>query len=146
MSDDQQTLVIELTAIANQLAEVMEQETAHLEANHSDALAALGPEKSRLSLRYDGLMVSLTAIPVVALRADPGFAALAAAATRLDRAAKMNAFRLSIHIKANQRIAGIIAQAARTAASPLVSYGNSRSGFGNRLRDAAPPVSISQVF
>jgi hypothetical protein len=146
MSDDQQVSLTELTALANQLAEVMEQETAHLEANRSDALAALGPEKSRLSLRYEAMMVRLATIPVATLRTAPGFAALGAAATRLDRAAKMNAFRLSIHIKANQRIAGIIAQAARTAASPLVSYGNSRSGFGSRLRDAAPPVSVSQVF
>lgn len=146
MADDQQTLVTELTALANHLAEVMERETAHLEANEAEALAALGPEKSRLSLRYDGLMAGLTAIPVADLRGDPGFAALAAAAARLDRAAKVNAFRLSIHIKANQRIAGIVAQAARAAASPLVSYGKSRAGFGNRLRDAAPPVSVSQVL
>ena len=146
MSDDQQSLVTELTGVARQLAEVMERETAYLEANQSAALAVLGPEKSRLSLRYDGLMASVTAVPVAELRADPGFSDLADAATRLDRAAKVNAFRLSIHIKANQRIAGIIAQAARTAASPLVSYGNSRSGFGTRLRDAAPPVSVSQVF
>lgn len=146
MSDDHENFVGELTEVAGQLATVMEQETAHLEANQSGALAVLGPEKSRLSLRYDALMARLASVPVAALRADPGFAQLAIAAQRLDRAAKINAFRLSIHIKANQRIAGIIAQAARAAASPLVSYGNSRSGFGTRLRDAAPPVSVSQVL
>jgi flagellar biosynthesis/type III secretory pathway chaperone len=146
MSDDRHSLVSDLTTLASQLAAVMEQETAHLDSNQSAALAALGPEKSRLSMHYDGLMATLKTVPVVALRADPGYAELAAAAARLDRAARINAFRLSIHIKANQRIAGIIVQAARVAASPLVSYGNSRSGFGTRLRDVAPPVSVSQVF
>ena len=146
MSVDQQALIADLAAAANQLAEIMEKETAHLEANRRDELAVLGPDKSRLSVRYDQLMADLATVPVVELRADPGFTALAAAASRLDRAAKVNAFRLSIHIKATQRVAGIIAQAARVAASPLVSYGNSRSGFGKRLRDAAPPVSVSRVL
>ncbi len=146
MSVDQQTLITDLAALANQLAEIMERETAHLEANQNDALALLGPDKSRLSVRYDELMAHLAAVPAAQLRIDPGFPGLAAAASRLDRAAKINAFRLSIHIKANQRVAGIIAQAARVAASPLVSYGNSRSGFGTRLRDSAPPVSVSRVL
>jgi flagellar biosynthesis/type III secretory pathway chaperone len=114
MSADQQTLVTELAALANQLAAIMEQETAHLEANRNDALAALGPDKSRLSLRYDELMARVATVPAAELRADPGFADLSAAASRLDRAARINAFRLSIHIKANQRVASIIAQAARS--------------------------------
>jgi len=146
MADDQRTLVAELAQLAGQLAAVMETETAHLEHNRWDALAVLGPEKSRLSLRYDALMAAVGALPRAALKADPAFAELAAAGTRLDRAARANAFRLSIQIKANQRVAQIIATAARKAASPLVSYGKTRSGFGNRLRDAAPPIAVSRIY
>jgi hypothetical protein len=146
MADDQHALVLDLTALATELAAVMEQETACLETGRWDTLAALGPEKSRLSLRYDTLMTAMTQVSTAALRADSAFPGLSAAASRLDRAARVNALRLSIQIKANQRIASLVANAARAAVAPTISYGKTRSGFGHRLRDAAPPVAVSQVL
>ena len=146
MSGEPGTIVAQLAGLAALLADVMEQETACLEQSRWDAVAAVGPEKSRLSLRYDTLMTELAAQSRTVIAADPSYKLLAESGRRLDRAARANAARLSIQIKANQRIAHIIAGAARNAASPMVSYGKTRTGFGARAHHTAPPVAVSQVY
>jgi len=88
MPDEVRTIVAELAGLAQRLAEVMETETDCLERSRWDALAMLGPEKSRLSLQYDAMMAELGRLPRGALKLDPSFPQLNEAGKRLDRAAR----------------------------------------------------------
>jgi hypothetical protein len=140
------SLVSELVLVAGQLTEIVEEETALLEKSRWAEMQQLCPRKNRLALRYDALMQALTALPGEMVRADPEAPNLRAAASVLDVAVKRNARRLEINIKANQRVAEIVARAARNAATPVVSYGGKRMGFGTRADYSTPPVAVTRIL
>jgi hypothetical protein len=140
------SLISELVLVASQLTEIIEEETDLLEKSRWADMHRLCPRKNRLALRYDALMQALLVLPRDMVRKDPEAPNLKDAASRLDGAVKINARRLHIHIQANQRVAEIVARAARNAATPVLSYGGKRMGFGSRSDYATPPVAVTRIL
>jgi hypothetical protein len=143
---DERSILAELLGVALQLTGVIESESACLDRSQFQTMQGFGPEKSRLTLRYDALCRAVAALPPALVQAHPEIERLRAAARRLNEAARANAQRLSIHLQANRRVAELVARAAREAVMPSVSYGT-RSGYGARNgARATPPLSVTRLL
>jgi len=141
---DAAELIGELVRVTRRLTEVIAAETVVLQSRSVPDPSAFVPEKSKLSVRYEGLLRQLTRIPGATLRAAPGFAELEAAVAGLGPLAQANARAIELHIKATRRVLAIVAQAARQATKPTFSYGGKRLGYGTRGQ-TNPAVAINRV-
>jgi hypothetical protein len=140
------SLVSELALVADQLSDVVEEESTLLDGSRWAEMNILCPRKNRLAMRYDALMQTVATLPRDTVLADPDAERLKLAASKLDTAIRRNARQLQIHIQANRRVAEIVARAARNAATPVLSYGGKRMGFGSRADYATPPVAVTRVL
>lgn len=133
-------MLADLVAVSRELVDVLDQESARLEAMDTDAIADLAPRKAVLSENYERLLNGLRSAgqALVALPRTVRDGAKVAA-DRLNRAAKRNELALKAVAKANERMLRTVVRALEDQTPRTTGY----DALGNTPRTAGPePMSV----
>jgi len=114
-----------LAALANELAGLLERETALVRAMKIAEIEPLQPDKARLTQRFDKEFKAATASGDAAAR-GPAAAPWLAAGHRLAAAAMANERALRIGRAATERLVGAVVSAVQQSRSPATGYSKAR--------------------
>lgn len=135
-------LIAQAESDAQELARVLEAETAALDRFDLDGLALLADEKRAYGQRLERGCGLLRRHGQALSASDAAKTALEPALQRLAQVARRNMEALSVWRDAGQRVLGVIAEVAIDRAETAVGYGPG----GRRVGSTVPPLNLNAVY
>jgi len=136
-------LIVELSVVAEELAQLLDHETMLVRASKFPEMAALAEAKLNLANRYERLSQPVRLTPRDELAKTRGAALLLDVAQRVDDAANRNERALSVAVAAGSIVVEAAKRAALKKAGAFLCYGSAQGGVSRR-RVIAAPVSVAR--